>query len=328
MRLSVVIPLHDEAESLPMLLDELAQVVDRNDLGPAEFLLVDDGSRDASWPIIRSLAESDERIRGIRFRRNFGKAAALTAGFLAAKGDVVFTMDADLQDDPAEIPRFLVKLDEGLDVVSGWKRIRHDPWHKVGPSRVFNALVSAMTGCHLHDHNCGFKAYRAEVVREVEVYGELHRFIPALAHARGFRTGEVVVNHRSRKFGRSHYGVSRFIKGLLDLLTVQFLSRFGRRPLHFFGGIGLALIALGAIGMIYLAVEWFFESIGRRPLLVYSATFLGVGTQLLCLGILGELIAKLNFRPRDTYSVAETLEPPAEGWAGPIEGVKPMGEDR
>ncbi len=179
-----------------------------------------------------AIAARDPRVRGIRLRRNFGKAAALTAGFQAVRGTVVFTLDADLQDDPAEIPRFLAMLDQGLDVVSGWKRTRHDPWHKVYPSRVFNGLVSYLTGCHLHDHNCGFKAYRAEVLREVGIYGELHRFVPVLAHARGFRVGEIEVNHRARRFGSSKYGVSRFIKGLLDLLTVRFLTRFvALRPL-------------------------------------------------------------------------------------------------
>ncbi len=240
--ISVVVPLYNEAESLAALHAELARAIESNRLGPAEILFVDDGSRDGSWAVIQKLAASDPRVRGIRFRRNFGKAAALTAGFRAAKGATVFTLDGDLQDDPAEIPRFLAKLDEGFEVVSGWKRTRHDPWHKVGPSRVFNRMVSALTGCKLHDHNCGFKAYRREVLDEVTLYGELHRFVPVLAFERGFKVAEIVVNHRPRKFGHSKYGVARFIKGLLDLLTVHFLSRYGQRPLHVLGALGLAML--------------------------------------------------------------------------------------
>jgi glycosyltransferase involved in cell wall biosynthesis len=243
--------------------------------------------------VIRSLAAADPRVRGIRFRRNFGKAAALTAGFRTARGSIVFTLDGDLQDDPAEIPRFLAKLEEGetFDVVSGWKRTRHDPWHKVGPSRVFNRMVSALTGCKLHDHNCGFKAYRREVLDEVTLYGELHRFVPVLAQERGFRVTEVVVNHRARKFGRSKYGFARFIKGLLDLLTVHFLSRYGQRPLHVLGALGLAMLAMGGLGLTYLAVIWLMgdRPIGNRPLMFYSGTLLG------------------NIQESDTFSVAETL---------------------
>jgi glycosyltransferase involved in cell wall biosynthesis len=313
--LSVVVPLHNEQESLATLHDELDRAIAA--LGPdrveAEFVFVDDGSRDGSWGVVRELAARDPRVRGIRFRRNFGKAAALTAGFEAARGALVVTLDGDLQDDPAEIPKFLERLGQGLDVVSGWKRTRHDPWHKVGPSRVFNWIVSRLSGCHLHDHNCGFKVYRAEVLREVGIYGELHRFVPVLAHARGFRVGEVVVNHRPRRFGRSKYGVARFVKGLLDLVTVQFLSRFGQRPLHVLGVIGLVLFLVGGLGLAYLALIWVLGQgpIGTRPLLVYSAALLGVGTQLICLGILAELVTSYNIRAGDTYSIAETLGPRA-----------------
>ncbi|MBX6315772.1 MAG: glycosyltransferase family 2 protein [Isosphaeraceae bacterium] len=309
--ISVVIPIHNEEESLATLHAELAQVVEANDLGAVEFIFVDDGSQDGSWAVIRRLAEADPRVLGIRLRRNFGKAAALTAGFQAVRGEVVFTLDGDLQDDPAEIPRFLEKLASGFDVVSGWKQTRYDPWHKVGPSRVFNFLVSHLTGCHLHDHNCGFKVYRCEVLDEVGIYGELHRFVPVLAHAKGFRVGEIVVHHRARKFGRSKYGVSRFIKGLLDLLTVRFLTRFSQRPLHVLGAVGLLLLLLGGLGMLYLAIEWVLgiRPIGTRPLLVYSAALLGVGTQLVSLGILAELVTSYNIRAEDTYSIAETLGP-------------------
>jgi glycosyltransferase involved in cell wall biosynthesis len=271
--------------------------------------------------VIKALAQKDAHVRAIRLRRNFGKAAALSAGFGAARGDVVFTLDADLQDDPAEIPRFLAKLGEGLDVVSGWKRTRHDPWHKVWPSRVFNWMVSGLTGCHLHDHNCGFKAYRVEALREVIIYGELHRFVPVLAHARGFRVGEIQVNHRPRRFGKSKYGVGRLVKGFLDLVTVRFLTGFSHRPLHVLGAIGLLLVLPGVAGLVYLAVIWLAgeRPIGNRPLLFYSAVLLGVGMQLVCMGVLAELVTSYSIRAEDTYSVAERLEAGGDS-AGPGSG--------
>ena len=322
-RISVVVPVHNEMESLAALHGELAAVFDVGGHGPAEFLFIDDGSRDGSWQVLADLAGKDPRVGAIRFRRNFGKAAALVAGFQAARGEVVFTMDGDLQDDPAEVPRFLDELKNGHDVVSGWKKTRHDPWHKVYPSRVFNWMVSAMTGCHLHDHNCGFKLYRRAVLEEVGIYGELHRFIPVLAHARGFRVGEVVVQHRPRKFGQSKYGVMRMLKGFLDLLTVRFLTRFSQRPLHVLGGIGLVLLAIGGLIMLSLAIAWLDPAnrpIGNRPLLFYSGVLVSIGIQLLSLGILAELVTAYNIRPEDTYSVVERIPtrdelPPAVGEA-------------
>src|SRR5262249_52563697 len=221
--ISLVIPVYNERDSLRLLLGEIEAAAARATL-ELEAIFVDDGSTDGSWAVITDLAAGHPWVHGIRFRRNFGKAAALSAGFRAARGDIILTLDADLQDDPAEIPHFLAALAEHRDVVSGWKRTRYDPWHKVFPSRVFNALVSWLTGVHLHDHNCGMKCYRAEIFREVRLYGELHRFIPVLAAARGFRVGEVEINHRPRRFGRSKYGVRRFVKGFLDLLTVKFLT--------------------------------------------------------------------------------------------------------
>lgn len=318
---SFVIPVFNEEESLAQLHAELSNACSAARLDPVEFVFVDDGSRDGSWGVIRRLAEADPRVRGLRFRRNFGKAAALTAGFRAATGAIVFTLDADLQDDPAEIPRLLDLLAADLDVVSGWKRTRHDPWHKVGPSRVFNALVSYLTGCRLHDHNCGFKVYRREVLDEVAIYGELHRFIPVLAHARGFRVGEIEVHHRARRFGRSKYGVTRFVKGLLDLLTVRFLTRFSVRPLHVLGALGLGLILLGGLGLFYLAIAWLDPAnrpIGHRPLLIYSAALLGVGTQLFCLGILAELVTAYNVRPERLYSIGEQVGPAATADPRPV----------
>ena len=313
-KLSVVVPLMNEAESLVSLYRELVAAFDAVGLidGDGEILFIDDGSRDGSWRVIAELAQRDGRVRGVRFRRNFGKAAALTAGFRAARGGTVLTLDGDGQDDPVEIPRFLAKLDEGFDVVSGWKRTRHDPWHKVGPSRVFNALVSRLTGCRLHDHNCGFKAYRRGVVEEVHLYGELHRFVPVLAYARGFTVGEIEVHHRARQFGRSKYGVARFLKGFLDLITVQFLARFGQRPLHVLGSLGLVLFVLGGSGLVYLAYLWVIgdRPIGSRPLVAYSSAMLVVGTQLLSLGILAELVTAFQIRSVDTFSVAETVNEP------------------
>ncbi|WP_165225689.1 glycosyltransferase family 2 protein [Aquisphaera insulae] len=312
--ISVVIPVYNEEGSLSELHRQLASVLADGRLGPHELVFVDDGSTDGSWRTISEISRADHRIRAIRFRRNFGKAAALTAGFQAAQGSRVFTMDADLQDDPAEIPRFLAKLDEGFDVVSGWKKVRHDPWHKVIPSRIFNAMVSRMTGCRLHDHNCGFKAYRAEVLREVGIYGELHRFVPVLAHARGFRVSEIVVTHRARRHGRSKYGFSRFMKGFLDLLTVRFLTGFRQRPLHILGGAGLALTSVGVLVLLYMAGLWVAgeRPIGNRPPLLYALAFLIVGVQLLGVGILAEMVTSYNIRPGDTYSIAERLEPPDE----------------
>ncbi len=323
--ISVVVPVYNEEESLKTLHAELDRAFSADGLEAVEFIFIDDGSKDGSWKVIQELAERDSRVRAVRFRRNFGKAAALTAGFQAVKGRIVFTMDADLQDDPAEIPKFLAKLDEGFDVISGWKQKRHDPWHKVFPSRVFNAMVSWLTGCHLHDHNCGFKVYRAEVLREVGIYGELHRFVPVFAHAKGFRVSELVVNHRARRFGYSKYGVARLIKGFLDLVTVRFLTRFGQSPLHILGTIGLLMLFIGGLGMVSLAVLWVIDEgnrpIGNRPLLVYSAVLLGVGTQLVSVGILAELVTSYNLRAGDTYSIAETLrtaeEPLVEARAVP-----------
>lgn len=308
--ISLIVPVLNEAESLPALHAEMDRACARAGITEVEFLFIDDGSQDTSWEAIRALAATDKRVRAIRFRRNFGKAAALAAGFRAARGDILFTLDSDLQDDPTEIPRFLARLDEGYDVVSGWKRTRHDPWHKVLPSKVFNWMVSHLTGCRLHDHNCGFKAYRRSVLDEVDLYGELHRFVPVLAHARGFRVSEIVVHHRPRTHGYSKYGFSRFLKGLLDLFTVCFLSRFSQRPQHVLGGIGLALSGLGALGMTYLSLEWLNPAnrpIGSRPLLMYSLALLVVGTQLFCMGLLAELITKYNIRPERTYSIAERL---------------------
>jgi dolichol-phosphate mannosyltransferase len=314
--ISIVIPVYNERDSLVPLHAEIAGTAERANLD-LEILLVDDGSTDGSWAVIVALAEQDPRVHGIRLRRNFGKAAALSAGFRAGRRDLVLTMDADLQDDPHEIPRFLAALAEGLDVVSGWKRARHDPWHKVWPSRVFNGMVSWLTGVRLHDHNCGMKCYRAEVFREVRLYGELHRFIPVLAAARGFRVGEIEIHHRPRRFGASKYGVRRFVKGFLDLLTVKFLTGFGQRPQHLLGSIGLVSFALGCLAMLYLGVTWVirlwdpsaFEPLHMRPLLTYGVAALLLGSQMMTIGFLAELITAYQGRDEDSYSIAERTPP-------------------
>lgn len=314
--ISIVVPVYNEKDSLAVLYDEIRATMIRIDM-EFEVLFVDDGSRDGSWQVIADLAREHAPVRGIRFRRNFGKAAALSAGFSSALGDPVLTMDADLQDDPAEIPRFIDALAEGHEVVSGWKRKRYDPWHKVLPSRVFNWMVSRLTGVKLHDHNCGMKCYRAEVFREIRLYGELHRFIPVLAAARGFRVGEIEINHRRRKFGHSKYGVRRFLKGFLDLLTVKFLTGFGQRPQHMLGGIGLFSFFLGILGMLYLTVTWFirlydpttFPPLHERPLLLYSLGAVLLGGQMMSIGFLAELITAYMSRDQESYSIAEKTPP-------------------
>ncbi|MEX0676585.1 MAG: glycosyltransferase family 2 protein [Pirellulales bacterium] len=311
--LSIVIPVCDERESLESLHGELDEVARAHGY-EMEIILIDDGSTDGSWSTIRRLAENDPRVRGIRFRRNFGKAAALSAGFRGARGEMVLTLDADLQDDPREIPRFLAAMSEDLDVVSGWKQPRRDPWHKVLPSRVFNALVSLLTGVRLHDHNCGMKCYRRAVLSEVRLYGELHRFVPVLAAARGFSVGELTIQHRPRRFGRSKYGPRRFMKGFLDLLTVKFLTGFGQRPQHLLGTVGLVSFLLGGLGLVYLAVYWvlgqFYPAwnltpLHQRPAVIYSLGALLLGVQLMSMGFLAELITAYQVRDADTYSIAE-----------------------
>jgi glycosyltransferase involved in cell wall biosynthesis len=308
----VIVPVFNEQASLQQLADELIAGI-----GPVaerfQIIMIDDGSTDASWNVIQSLSEQFPCISGIRLRRNFGKAAALTAGMKDAKGDVILMLDADLQDDPAEFRTMVQKLNDGYDVVNGWKQRRLDPWHKVYPSRVFNWMVSTLTGVGLHDHNCGLKLFRAEVAAEIQIYGELHRFIPVLAEARGFRVTEVAVNHRPRRHGHSKYGMRRFLRGLLDLCTVKFLTSFGRRPLHALGGIGMTLFLIGLAGLVYLSSLWFLmrigavplNSIGNRPLLAYSIASVLLGGQILSLGLLAELIVACMAKPNESFSVRE-----------------------
>ncbi len=323
--LSVIIPVLDEAENLPQLHRELAAVAEVEGY-KLQVLFIDDGSTDGSWSVIERLAAEDARVLGIRFRRNFGKAAALSAGFNAAEGDHIVTMDGDLQDDPAEIPQLLAKLAEGFDVVNGWKQVRHDPWDKVWPSRVFNWLVSKLTGVVLHDHNCGLKCFRREVMLEIRLYGELHRFVPVLAAARGFTISEVVVQHRPRKFGRSKYGLSRIITGLLDLLTVKFVIGYGQRPQHLMGTIGLLSFVFGGLGMAYLAVWWCISRIfaGMLPVhlhetaaLYYSLALIMIGAQFMSFGFLGEMITAFLVREAETYSIQQHTAPGCSSYTAP-----------
>ena len=282
--------MHDEERCVAALLDEIGAALDP--LGRAwEAVFVDDGSTDGTFAELTRAHDRRDNVRVVRLRRNFGKAAALDAGFAEAAGDVVVTLDGDLQDDPGEIPRLLAKLDEGFDLVSGWKVKRRDPFGRRFLSRVFNAVTGRISGLRLHDLNCGLKAYRAEVVDGLRLYGELHRFIPVIAHYRGYRVTEVAVNHRPRLHGRSRYGAERTIRGLLDLLTVTFMGRYRHRPLHLFGGLGLALGAVGVLVLGYLTVvKLLGEAIGHRPLLTLGVLLVVVGIQLVSLGLLSELI--------------------------------------
>lgn len=309
--ISVIVPLFNERESLAELQNEI-QAAMRSEF---EVLYVDDGSTDGSWSEIKQIQKANTGVRGLRLRRNFGKSAALAAGFRAARGNIFITMDADRQDDPQEIPRLIAQLDQGFDVVSGWKQKRHDPWHKVWPSRVFNRMIGWLTGVRLHDHNCGLKCYRAEAVRDIRLYGELHRFITVLAASQGFRVGEIVVNHRPRVHGKSKYGLGRFYSGFLDLLTVKFLTSYRRRPQHLLGGIGLAGFLFGFGSLIYLAFTWILRRCGfegflplhERALLWYAIAALLFGTQLMSIGFLAELIAANQARDTDAFHIAEEV---------------------
>jgi glycosyltransferase involved in cell wall biosynthesis len=288
--ISVVVPVHNEERSVALLYDELRSALEPL-AQPWEAIFVDDGSTDATFAALTRLHNDADNVRVVRLRRNFGKATALRAGFDQARGETVVTIDGDLQDDPAEIPRLLAKLDEGFDLVSGWKAHRRDPLSRRLLSRVFNRVTGAFSGVRLHDMNCGLKAYRAEVVHGLRLYGELHRFIPVLAHYRGFRIAELPVNHRPREHGRSRYGVERYLRGFLDLLTVSFIGRYRHRPLHLFGGLGLILGAIGTAILVYLTVlKALGNAIGHRPLLLLGVLLLVIGMQFFSLGLISEMI--------------------------------------
>jgi glycosyltransferase involved in cell wall biosynthesis len=308
--ISVLVPVLDEADSVLELAERVTAVLDG--LGRSfEIVFVDDGSRDATPLRVREAHERDGRVKLVRLRRNFGKAAALSAGFDHCSGRLVLTIDGDLQDDPEEIPRLLTALEQGdLDLVSGWKRNRRDPASKRLPSRLFNWVTRTLAQVDLHDFNSGFKVYRREVLGEIAVYGELHRYIPVLASRRGFAIGEVEVNHHPRRYGSSKYGWDRFYKGLLDLITVLFITRYTRRPLHLFGGFGLLFLAAGFAIDAWLAWGWAFrgEALSNRPLLLLGILLMLLGFQVLTTGLIGEMITYKNFRRRDSYSIKEWVE--------------------
>ncbi|GAC1466279.1 MAG: hypothetical protein NVS2B16_25190 [Chloroflexota bacterium] len=310
--ISLVIPVMDEEANVGELYSQVSEALLQVPEA-AEILFVDDGSRDGTLERLHDLYRRDERVRVLSLRRNFGKTAALLAGFQAARGATVITLDGDLQDDPAEIARFIEALAGGMDLVSGWKRDRHDPWTKTAPSRVFNLVVSRTTGIPLHDFNCGFKAYRREVLDELKLYGELHRFIPVLAYWKGYRVGEIVVQHRARRFGRSKYGAGRLVKGMLDFLKVLFLTRYMQRPLQLFGVLGLALWIFGGAGFLYLlGLKALGQSIftTHGPLLFLSGILVVAGIQLFMLGLVGEMLRHYSFRPSEEYSIKQRLDRP------------------
>jgi len=309
--LSVVIPLCNEEATLTPLFDKIAATVEAHSLGGFEVIFIDDGSTDGSWATLEKLKEAHpEQVIALRFRRNHGKAAALSAGFATAQGDTIVTMDADLQDEPAEIPNFLAKLNEGYDCISGWKQLRKDPLGKTLPSRFFNAATRAASGVKIHDFNCGFKAYRAEAIQSVELYGELHRYIPVLLAAEGFTIAEIPVEHHRRTHGTSKYGWKRLFKGALDLVTVVVLTRYLKRPGHFFGGFGMLSGMIGFLILASLTVEKFIfgNSIGHRPLLQLGILLVILGVQLVSTGLIGELI---NYNSKSTSNktpkITETL---------------------
>jgi len=300
---SFVIPVKDEENTIALLFTTIREVMMSVELDDFEVIFIDDGSSDGSWCIMKQLAlDYPLQVRAIRLRRNFGKSVALAAGFQEASGDIVFTMDADLQDDPHEIPKFIEKIDDGYDVVSGWKENRQDPFSKTLPSKFFNTVTSLITGIKLHDFNCGFKAYRREVKNSLKVYGEMHRYMPVLAHDIGFRIGEVSVKHHPRNYGSSKYGWERLVRGFLDLLSVMATTRYLQRPGHLFGGAGIISGFLGSSILFYMSILWFIGSrpIGSRPLFFLGILLVILSFQLISLGILAEIITRhSNVLPLD-----------------------------
>lgn len=314
-RLTIVIPAYNEAESLPHLLKEIAEVCDREGI-EYEALIIDDGSSDGTFGQVEAAALLDSRVRGVRFRRNCGKAAALSEGFRRSRGAYVITMDADLQDNPAEIPGIIRMLEEGADLVSGWKKKRYDPLHKTLPSKLFNAVTGRVAGLRLHDFNCGLKGYRSEVIKSIDLYGELHRYIPVLAHWNGFKVAEKVVEHRARQYGKSKYGWARLFNGFFDLVTLVFLHRYTQRPLHLFGTIGLLFTLMGVAILAGFAIDWAItRDLHVRPLMLGGVAFMIVGIQFVSIGLLGEMINNRLSDPRGA-PVARTV---GDSEAGPEE---------
>ncbi|MEE8271025.1 MAG: glycosyltransferase family 2 protein [Alphaproteobacteria bacterium] len=307
--ISIVIPVLNEAESLTELTDQILRATADNALELAEIVFVDDGSTDESWSVMRHLSHSHGAVKAVRLRRNFGKAAALNAGISVARGSIIVTMDADLQDDPVELPRFIEQIGNGFDLVSGWKKTRRDPLSKTLPSRLFNLVTARVTGTRLHDFNCGYKAYRREIFNVVQLYGELHRYIPVLAHALGYRIGEIAVTHHARRHGKSKYGMSRFLRGFLDLLTVVTITRYAWRPGHLFGGVGAVFLVGGSAILSYLTGLKLITGadIGSRPLLLLGVMTVIIGVQLLLFGMMSELINSKSSGTRPEDLIRETI---------------------
>lgn len=326
--LSIVVPFFNEEATLEPLYDQIAAAL--TGAGWAfELVLVNDGSTDLGAAVAQKLVASRPGVVLINFRTNFGKAAALSAGFQRARGEVVITMDADLQDDPAEIPRFLAAIDEGNDVVSGWKQKRHDPLGKTLPSKLFNWVVGRIFGLHLHDYNCGFKAYRRQVLPHLNLYGELHRFTPALLFSLGFQVAEIAVTHHPRRHGRSKYGWSRLIKGMIDLFTVLLSTRFRMRPAHLFAYLGLPITGVGFAALTYLSVLWLLGQgpIGSRPLLFFGIMAVLFGTQMIATGLIAEIVRSSGLREGDKYLV-ESESGSETGLAVPVEARRDAPESR
>jgi len=319
----LVVPVFNEAESLPQLYREIEEAL--GDEG-YEIIFVDDGSRDGSLKVLAHLANEHPQIRVLRFRRNFGKAEALYAGFKEARGEIVVTLDADLQDDPAEIPRLVAAVvEEGYDLASGWKSPRRDPPSKTVPSRLFNWVTARLTGLPLHDFNSGFKAYRRQILGSLPLYGAQYRFIPAFAHWQGYRVTEVPVAHRPRRHGRSKYGWGRLLAGFLDLFTMLFLTRFRRRPLHLFGSLGLVCLIAGLIINAYLTVLWFGgEVLSQRPLLLLGVLLMVMGVQFLSIGLLGEMLSRSHGGGEQERPAYEEIEAEEVLHSG---AVRPQGEE-
>jgi glycosyltransferase involved in cell wall biosynthesis len=310
--LSIVIPIYNEEENLPILYEKLKKVLD--ELGKSyEIIFVNDGSTDRSWDIIKELSEKDPHVVGVNFRRNFGQTAAMSAGFDIARGEVIITMDGDLQNDPEDIPKLLDKMKEGYDIVSGWRKDRKDDFlSRTLPSRIANWLISRVTGVHLHDYGCSLKAYRAEVAKSLDYYGEMHRFLPALSKAVGAKVTELPVKHHPRIYGKSKYGISRTFKVLLDLILVKFLLDYRTKPLRVLGGTGAVLFLIGALSLLYLVfLKLFFgQDIGTRPLLIFGTLFVLSGIQLISTGIVAELLTRTYYESQGKrpYVIKEIVQ--------------------
>lgn len=317
MDISVVIPLFNEEESLPELSEWISKVMNENNFS-YEVIFIDDGSKDNSWQIIENLISKNKQIKGIKFQRNYGKSAALNTGFEACKGNVIITMDADLQDSPDEIPQlYKMIIDEGYDLVSGWKKKRYDPLSKTIPTKLFNWATRKMSGIELNDFNCGLKAYKCKVVKSIEVFGEMHRYIPVIAKWAGFtKIGEKEVIHRERKYGTTKFGLERFINGFLDLFTITFVSKFGKRPMHFFGAVGTLFMFIGAISAFYLIGEKIYiisiehvkpRDVTQMPAFYLALTSIIIGVQLFLAGFIGELVSR-NSSYRNSYLIEKRIE--------------------